>query len=394
MTSRHVECPVCTGNTTILVQKRADVPVFVNSLGRSAQEAVNITRGQLRLMGCRSCGFVWNDAFQSELITYDLNYENDQAHSRLFAEHLRERAKDLVAMVPQDQPIDYLELGCGQGQFIELVAEAAGGRLNSAVGFDPAWRGEDGQGPGGAKIHKAYFNAGTAHRLTRPPNIVASRHTIEHIPNPVGFLKTVRSALSSFTSIPILLETPRVEWIFENEAIHDLFYEHCSLFSERAMHVALSRAGFDTIDIKPLFGGQYQWATARLSASQTNTPAMTVEMSWMTGLDQTYRDYISRWTQDLQRAKDAGPVMIWGAGAKGVSFALMLNAGRKLIDAAVDINPGKQGGFLPGSGLEVLSPKAAAKRGMSTVLVMNPNYYNEVVAAVRGLGLSADVKSL
>lgn len=73
---------------------------------------------------------------------------------------------------------------------------------------------------------------------------------------------------------------------------------------------------------------------------------------------------------------------------------MMINTERQLIDAAVDINPGKQGRFMPGSGLEILSPEAAAKRGVSTVLVMNPNYYDEVVTAVTGLGLTANVKSL
>jgi hypothetical protein len=395
MTETKDQCPVCTGTTIVDVHRRADVPVFVNRLGRSAQDAVRTARGQLRLIGCQTCGFVWNAAFDPGLITYDLNYENDQAHSQLFAEHLRERIEDLLGAVPGDQPIDYLEVGCGQGQFIELVAEAAGSRLRSAVGFDPAWRGDDGQGPGRSRIHKVYFNAETAGRLDRPPNIVASRHTIEHVPDPVGFLKALNTALGGAASIPILLETPRVEWIFENNAIHDLFYEHCSLFSERAMYVALRRAGFSDIRTKPVFGGQYQWAEARTSAlgtlaSSTEDEIGKRELSWLKPLDATYQEYVANWEERMRRARERGPVAIWGAGAKGVSFALMMNSEAKLIDAAIDINPAKQGGFLPGSGLEVISPEAAVKRGMSTVIIMNPNYHDEVVAMLAKLGAAAD----
>jgi hypothetical protein len=385
------KCPVCTGTVILDVHRRADVPVFVNRLGRSAQDAVNTARGQLRLLGCQTCGFVWNAAFDSDLIMYDLNYENDQAHSDLFANHLRERVEDLLATVPGDQPIDYLEVGCGQGQFIELVVEAAGSRLRSAVGFDPAWRGADGKGPGRSRIHKVYFNAETASRLERPPNIVASRHTIEHVPNPVDFLKALSAALGNATPIPILLETPRVEWIFENKAIHDLFYEHCSLFSERAMHVALSRAAFSNVTTRSIFGGQYQWVEARTSGPSAKGNTDKSEFPWLKPLNATYQDYVMRWKQQLRRARNVGPVVIWGAGAKGVSFALMMNSETELIDAAIDINPSKQGGFLPGSGLKVIPPEAGTKLGISTVIVMNPNYYDEVVAMAAALRITADV---
>jgi hypothetical protein len=79
-----------------------------------------------------------------------------------------------------------LEISCGQGAFMMQVALAAGARLASAVGFDPAWRGADGRGPGRSRIHKRYFDAAAAEQLRFDPNVVVTRHTIKHVPQPLA----------------------------------------------------------------------------------------------------------------------------------------------------------------------------------------------------------------
>jgi len=55
----------------------------------------------------------------------------------------------------------------------------------------------------------------------------------------------------------------------------------------------------------------------------------------------------------------------------------------------IDINPGKQNHFLPGTGLKVLAPQAAVSRGPRSVFVMNPNYLAEIEHMALLVGLSA-----
>jgi hypothetical protein len=46
----------------------------------------------------------------------------------------------------------------------------------------------------------------------------------------------------------------------------------------------------------------------------------------------------------------------------------------------IDINPAKQGRYLPGTGLKVVSPKRAMEKVEtgSTIFVMNSNYLEEI----------------
>jgi SAM-dependent methyltransferase len=383
----HHSCPICAETRCIALNERAEVPVMMNRVYATSESARAAPRGVLELLGCPVCGFVWNRAFQADLIAYNADYENDQTHSPAFVEHLRARATDVAAAVPAGEKLDYLEIGCGQGRFIVEVANAAGSRLASAEGFDPAWRGQDGAGPAGSRIHKAYFDAGTAQLLARRPNVVASRHTIEHVPNPVPFLVAVRRALGPAAQARIFTETPCVSWILKHQAMQDFFYEHCSLFTPRALALALRKAGFRSPRVDHVFGGQYLWATAATDGTdemfETEPPC---DLEAFAGAS---THFASHWRAQVRAAAAQGPVALWGAGAKGVTFALITDPENRFIDCVVDINPSKQNHHIAGSGLKVVAPTGAAQLGARTIFVMNPNYLEEISGTVADTGMKA-----
>ncbi len=80
---------------------------------------------------------------------------------------------------------------------------------------------------------------------------------------------------------------------------------------------------------------------------------------------------------------------IWGAGAKGITFALLNDPEGQMFEYAVDINPAKQGLHMAGTGLRVVSPTETAERKPSTIFVMNPNYLSEVEVCLSENGVSA-----
>jgi len=375
---RDLSCPVCTTKGPVALDTPCEVPVLMNRLYATAANACAARRGPLTLLRCRKCGFVWNEAFRDELITYDETYENDQTYSTVFHSHIEERVRDVIAA---SASIDYLEIGCGQGGFIAEVARLAGPRLRSAEGFDPAWRGGDGEGPNGSHIHKAYFGADTVDRLEYAPNVVATRHTIEHVPNPVLFLTAIREALGPRSEAVIFVETPCVDWILRHDAMQDFFYEHCSIFTAQALATALHSAGFIAPEVKHVFGGQYLWTRARASGEgAADEPEKPLDFAIVEGMRQRFAE---KWLARVAEAARSGRVAIWGAGAKGVNFALLVDPEGTLFDHVVDINPAKQGLHLAGSGLPVISPAESIARKTTTYFVMNPNYLDEIDALLR-----------
>ncbi len=86
-----------------------------------------------------------------------------------------------------------------------------------------------------------------------------------------------------------------------------------------------------------------------------------------------------------------GGVAVWGAGAKGVTFAGLVDPQESQVDCVVDINPRKQGRFLPGTGHPIVPPAALRELGVKTVLVLNPNYVPEIRLLLDELNLDVVV---
>jgi hypothetical protein len=375
---RDLFCPVCMAGQPAALDMPYIVPVLLNRLYPTAADARAAPQGPLALLRCRQCGFVWNGAFRADLIAYDESYENDQSHSRVFHAHIEERVRDVIIA---SESIDYLEVGCGQGGFIAELARLAGPRLRSAEGFDPAWRGGDGEGPCGSRIHKAYFGVDTVDRLKFPPNVVVVRHAVEHAQDPIVLLTTIREALGPRSEAVIYVEMPCVDWILSHDAMQDLYYEHRCIFTAQALAIALLSAGFIAPKVTHVFGGQYLWARARTSGEVTSDePEKPLHVAAVAGIRQRFAQ---KWRARAAEAAAWEPIAIWGAGAKGANFALLVDPEGRIFDHVVDINPAKQGLYLPGSGLPVIAPTESVARKTKTYFVMNPNYLDEIAALLR-----------
>jgi hypothetical protein len=86
----------------------------------------------------------------------------------------------------------------------------------------------------------------------------------------------------------------------------------------------------------------------------------------------------------LKKLSRTGNIFLWGAGAKGVMYANMIDPNSEFISGIVDVNPYKQGGFIPGSGHMVISHDDLPQSG--SVIIMNENYTKEIKKQVSSQG--------
>lgn len=381
-----MNCPICARPDLVCLLDKAYVPILMHKLYATPSAARKAKLGPLQMVGCRNCGFACNAAFDPSLIEYSDDYENNQTHSAAFAKHLNLRVAAILSSTPDD--IDYLEIGCGQGDFMERVIRGKPSRFKSAEGFDTVWRGSDQPSASGARVHKTYFDRSTATLLKRPPNIVLTRHTIEHVPDPIQFLTSTREALGPASAARIFIETPCARWIIENAAVQDFFYEHCSIFTAESLALALRKSGFESPVVERVFGDQYLWATA--VAGEPDCSSHDSGSIPISSMETMKTNFIEKWSREVAKRRSDGPVAIWGAGAKGITFALLVGQ-ENTFDHVVDTNPGKQGHFMPGSGIAIVTPRQSSERAPATVFVMNPNYLNEITKTCAVEGIKANL---
>ncbi len=87
---------------------------------------------------------------------------------------------------------------------------------------------------------------------------------------------------------------------------------------------------------------------------------------------QSEKELIRTWIDKITHLASQGKVALWGAGAKGTTFANLIDPNQKFIDCIVDLNPNKQGNFVPGTGHPIVDYRELASRSITDAILMNP----------------------
>lgn len=332
------------------------LPTLQNRVYPTAQEAKDCLRGDVVLVQDETTGLVFNGAFDPSRLVYDKNYQNEQACSPAFRKHL-EQVAQIIERYGQGKKL--LEVGCGKGWFLEMLRQ----RGHDITGFDPAYEGD------ALDIIKAAFSP----ELGMQGDVLILRHVLEHIPGPVPFLHEI--ARSNGNQGLIYIEVPCLDWIMQHRAWFDIFYEHVNYFRLDDFRRIFGRV----VDAGRIFGGQYLYVVADLATIQQPriTPAELVDFpaDFLASVNQS-----AAYCQSQEHAGRA-PV-VWGAASKGVIFSLYMQRQGVTPEAVIDVNPVKQGKYLPATGLLVESPASALQRlpDGAVILVMNSNYLDEIKA--------------
>lgn len=382
MTQRNA-CPICNSVSLEKFLERKQIPVHQNLVMKEKDLAIQIARGDLDMLVCKNCGFVFNQSFDFSKLAYGEQYDNTQSYSQYFINYLDEIADYLI----NQQKIcnsRIVEVGCGKGYFLKLLVSNKEAN-NIGYGFDPAYVGPSSELNGRLQFQQRYYGPDCADIRA---DVVICRHVIEHVPLPVELLKAIRSALESSPNARVFFETPCVEWILRNQVFWDFFYEHCSLFSRNSLATAFEIAGFQVDCVRSIFNNQYLWLEARLPTSQPSQDSAAIGNG--AEIHDLVKQYVLSekestivWKETIQSLSAKGKVAVWGAGAKGITFVNLMDPVGEFLDCIVDINPNKQGGYAAGTGHPIVSYQELEARGVTHAILMNPNYRDENIALLR-----------
>ena len=332
--------------------RQNNFPILQNRVYDTPEEAENCPVGDIEIVEDLRTGLVYNAAFRPELMTYDSNYNNEQSLSQYFRKHLDQVAKVVESKLGRESLV---EVGCGKGFFLEMLLA----RGFDIVGFDPTYEGRN------ERVIKKYFEPG----IMEPAEGLILRHVLEHIQNPADFLEKLKKANGGKGLIYI--EVPCFDWICQKRAWFDIFYEHVNYFRLNDFY----RMFGDIVDAGHLFNRQYIYVVARLETLRHLGTDNESPISFPSDFDKALE------SENINR-----PCVIWGGASKGVIFALLKSRKHQKFNFAVDINPAKQGKYLPLTALKVYSPKLAMQSlpSDSVVYVMNSNYLDEVRQMTKG----------
>jgi hypothetical protein len=229
-------------------------------------------------------------------------------------------------------------------------------------------------------------------------DLVCCRHVLEHVDNPVAFLRGMRSGMRPDTLL--YLEVPNAAFVFTESGLWDLIYQHCIYFTDHALAAAVRAAGFDLLRQRMVFDDQFL-AIEAVATDRHDERRKTEPLPHASALVDRFADaaarftrVIGRWREQLSAWHSAGTrVAMWGAGTKGVTF-LNFVAPHEEVGVVVDVNPRKHGRHLAGTGHRVDPPTVLRDYRPDVVIVANRAYEAEIGAALVELGLDASTVAL
>lgn len=387
-------CPACAATVTEVVLTTGKVPLQIGVAWPSREAALRAGSGEVVLAACHSCGFLYNAAFDPGQVSYRPGYQVSLAYSPTYQAFLRHEALALV----QGYGVrggTVIEVGCGDGHFLRLICQLGG---NDGHGFDPSLPGASAERQAGHRVAFYPREYGRADASIRA-DLLIIRSVLELIPDPVAFLRSL-SELASRANNRMLVyaEVPNATWILDQRMAWNVHYEHCSYFTAEALHPVFESAGWRVLTCEPCYTeGQYLRVVGRLDDAVDQRPVASpvriVDAARRFGGDYARRrDY---WIGRLAEAKSAGMrIALWGAGGRGSSFLAAVDPDRRYVDFAVDVNPSRQGCFLPITGHRVHPPEALESPGCDITLISNATYEQEIREAARALGFTGEVRAI
>jgi hypothetical protein len=387
------QCPVCGSAPTVDILSINSVPIFCNVQWPTKEEARCAPTGSIVLAMCRNCGHFFNRAFESDRITYSPNYENSLHFSPHFQAYAETLARDLVERFSlRNKTI--VEIGSGRGDFLTLLCELGG---NRGVGYDPGYFGADST----SRISSAVLFVNESYTTTTKPmpaDLICARHTLEHIPDPLAFLRSLRQQTGADNpNTWLYFEVPNMLYTLRDGGVWDLIYEHCSYFSSLSLMRLFERSGFQVTRLAEAYDYQFLQIEAlpaidSVSMSRCEAPvALNDVVRLGNALSALFEQRVATMRGLLDKLSlERKRVAIWGAGSKGVTFLNILGATDHVV-AAIDVNPRKQGKFVAGTGQEIVAPEKLSGLGIDAIIMMNRIYYGEIRSILGRLGVPAQL---
>ena len=345
---------------------------------------------------CPQCFLVQLEMFASPKKIFS-EYAYFSSYSQTWLRHAEAYAKQTISDLGLESDSFVVEVAGNDGYLLKHFAASGIPCLNVEPAANVAKAGEALGVPclceffGEALGEKIALERGKA-------NLMVANNVMAHVPDVNDFAAGFRELLKP--NGVASLEFPHLLRLLESVQFDTIYHEHFSYLSFTVAEKIFARQGLAVFDVQelPTHGGSLRlWVSHAGNSERPVSGAVSalrkrehdIGLTSMEGyvgfaqrVSQVRRDLCSFLTEAQQAGK---MVAAYGAAAKGNTLLNYCGTTSKMIQLVADVSPHKQGLFLPGSHIPIVSPEHLLRAKPDYVLILPWNIKDEIMRQMSGI---------
>ena len=372
-------CRVC-GSGTEQIFSLGEMPL-ANSLLASPDESYPTF--PLNLVKCESCTLVQlEETVPPEQLFVDYNYLT--SCSPPMVEHAKRLVEEVISRKTLTEDSYIVEVGSNDGYLLQHY-KSTGARV---LGIDPSEKAAEIATQKGVWTLKGFFNHYMAQGLNQKADIIHANNVLAHVPDLNDFVAGLAHLLKDDGTL--IVEVPYLCSLIDKTAFDTIYHEHVYYFSLTALSRLFRRHNLiisDAQEISTHGGSLRLWVTKSGVPSQNVLLLYNQEYYSVSGqASGYYRDFslrVEKCKFDTRKLLHGKQAVGFGAAAKATIFLNACGLTSSDLAYVVDDTPTKQGKYIPGTGIPIVSSAEWLERQPPFTLILCWNFSHDIAHRYR-----------
>jgi hypothetical protein len=350
----------------------------------------------LRVLVCRSCWLVQTEDYAHCDALFDADYAYFSSTSKTWLSHAADYVEKTVKRLQLGAQSKVVELASNDGYLLQYVQQ----RHIPCLGIEPTHGTANAARAKGIRVVEEFFGTALAQTLQQQgetADLIIANNVLAHVPDINDFIGGMRVLLADEGTITI--EFPHLLNLIRLAQFDTIYHEHFSYLALGSVDRMMRAQGLRVYDVEELttHGGSLRVYVCHRESAHAAQDAVgqLLAAEHAFGLEDiaVYRGFQERATaikiallEFLVKQKRAGKtVAAYGAAAKGNTLLNYSGIDADLLPLVADAAASKQGKYLPGSHIPVVSPEQLMAARPDYVLILPWNLKEEVEAQLAGI---------
>jgi SAM-dependent methyltransferase len=345
----------------------------------------------LKLFVCDKCLLVQIDEYKKADQLFSKEYAYFSSYSTSWLAHCKGYTHEMISRFEFSSESLVVEIASNDGYLLQYFKE----RNIPVLGIEPTKSTATVARQKGIETLTEFFGINFAHKMVKyngKADLLLGNNVLAHVPDINDFVGGMKIALKE--QGVITMEFPHLLQLVWNNQFDTIYHEHFSYLSFTTVKRIFSAHGLKMFDVQeiPTHGGSLRiFARHNDDQSKSVMPSVTLLLEkekkagvktlgfydgFQLKVDNVKMDFLKFL---LEKKAENKKVVAYGAAAKGNTLLNYCGVRHDLISFVVDASPHKQGKFLPGSHIPIVSETKIKETKPDYVIIFPWNIKEEIV---------------